>query len=848
MALAQRDMVTLEGSWDQQFPIPSLDTRPNLHVQPPGSFSRLVGVDGRYATELRRFPGFIADSTIGTSAADYTAAGAHATATFDLGGDLEISYYKYFAIQEDSNQNGILRGVVILGNLTSGSDSGKDAIILHYYRTRTATTHTVIAKVLGDATRNVEFIDVSFDHRHFFVVGQTNTSVGGGSAQQIDLMLKFKSDSTVPPTVANEFWTTSLISPSDPGLEPVASFGISPSDVAGHFLEDGKAYYFAYRIICPEEDMYGPLSPIVKLDIVAGTSGTAFVYVSSHGAPNTIPAVPWASRRYIEFYRTVASDYSGTDKIGHLFLERRAEISTGAVPIVTAAPTRTFEWGIGPYGADRQGLPDGGLVLKTALDPIETNIFPTHPTAKRVQEYDRLLVQASTVNTDDTGVDTEVIRWSTLHRERMNLIPVTQYHKPPDLSDTVLALEKVGPYLAVVYDNYILRMHRSGSRLSLDPLHNRHGVVGRHGAVSIGSNLFLATPVGVLLVDLSNGQMDVLSATQHIFDSPDRWRNTLADVDNLWAAYDSALGALIFYHKDFGEAIVLWMNEGVLTELHAAPFEAIVTGPSLAGGGSKRALWIHEDTRKIYRVDAEREAGTRTMMGGISSRDYNCVVKSATESGGAGTGFDTFVLEKSDQSAPTLLEDGTINGFFAHFGYSMYVAARAGTEYIGTWDGSSIEGVTGEAKRISSLTDGTDTMVLKAGQAFTVNPSGARVAIGGIPFKVTTWPLQAQVDREHASDLFRLKKCVSMGTLARSLSGDTTEGKFHLQMYGEGSDTPLQETEASVTITSGSSFVSLPVNGVVLVPGVECLTADLQFSLLGLCVQGTMEGTRKESH
>jgi len=823
--------------WEYGFGSPALDTRPSPYLQPPGTFSRLTGVDGRYFQRLRRFPGFYEEATLPSQAEEFwdPADGDYGVdKDYTFGDSAGNKHYHYFCIQEETNRSGLLRGIIFLGQ----DHNSKTSLYAYYYRTSTSTTQLQkIGYVDGAAgsTTAISYIGMSHNHRHIFVVGQLTDGTS------IDRAFRFNYDA-VP---ANESWVGWLISPSEPGLAPDNTF-LKDSPVSGDYghyntqvagttaggwLQNGQRYGFAYRLVCPEQDMYGPLSDILELtaatnSYVSGFRTNALGTPANHGL--VFAATAWATKRYIEYWRTVGSGFGDISRIGSLYLERRQEINITAY----AGGDRFIAfWGVRQGGFDaagpfffqtamvfppsanaNAGLSDTAMASRLALDPQETRSFVTLPPGKRIAHYEGLLVLATdTVGSGDEGPDTETLRWSTVNRDRQNLFPLEHYKAPEDLSDSFKELVRAGSFLAAVMDNHIFRIHRSGSRVSIDTLHNRHGASSRHGILAIGTNLLMVSPVGLLLVDLGSGQVDVLSASQHKLDKTTEWRASLEDVQ---AAYDSRIGAAIFHNPTEDEMLLVWMNEGVLTHLEDCPWDWILTGSDFTNGGVTKALFINEASKRIFSVDVDGSADTATMNGGATGPDYNGVV--STYAGAVITPSGT----------PALPTDNSLDGFYVHFTVKE--------------DGTEVTGVTGERRTISSTNATTFTM----NSALSGNPTGVQYHLAPIPFKVSLSPVG--MSSEGAMDAFSVKKVRGMGALWRELSGDTTGAFCNYQLFEDDSDTAERTAYADITTVPAHTYWSAPHRGTVIVPGMECCWSNLTFELLGCIVQGSEEASRKD--
>ena len=484
-----------------------------------------------------------------------------------------------------------------------------------------------------------------------------------------------------------------------------------------------------------------------------------------------------------------------------------------------AAEQLFFGWNDTPDGYPASapvGLRDDALVLQPSLAPEEFATFlKGNPRASFIQEYEDLFVRVTPASAEEDASETDVIRWGNVEKSRRGIVPVLNRKRISDLSDSIVNLVDAGPFLVVVMNNALLRIHRSGSRLALDPIHNRYGAVGRHGAVAIGSNLYMVSPVGVLIADLNSGQVDVVGATQHFFDETGRWNTNLADVQ---AAYDSQAGALIFLNPTINEMLLIWMNHGVLTHLIDMPWDHVRTGVDFQSGGSKRALFWGTGESGIFEIDALRAATTRSTMGSPAA-----AVEALSLNGLAGTPTNSTTL-----TAPASKDFSTdMIGHYVRF-FNPTTGAKIGRALI-------------------TARPDADTVTFAA-MASPPAP-GDRFAIGAIPFLTTAWPLSGDPETP-LQDLFRVKKVTAMGAALGDVSGDINGNPnkvLRYQLYKRDESAVAAEAEGTIDATNtGQTYKAIKLNHTVLVPGVENWSSDLDFDLIGLLVKGSVEHSKQE--
>lgn len=813
--MAQDHKTQHNFTWDYAFPVPVLDIQQDYRLQQPGTMSRLVGVDGRYRSKLRRFPGFKVARTLPREIVDDTQSPSVTDAVI-VGGINGLDLFQYAAFQKDVALNIVVRGFIFLGN-----NGSVDKLYIEQEGVPTS------GRVLYNFGQAVTIVDVTTDHRNIYVVAELDN----GNA--VDVVVRFESLTSSSASNLNTFVAVPM-SFDSPALTSVTD--VSP---ASGKLVEGKTYSMAYRYVFPEQGLYTPISAVLT-DTVTGAGNNAFRRTFDPEpdviGSNGVGSVSNTSRVVIQLFRTTASDFATTSARGKLFLEQEIEL---------VRASSNWAGGAIDFGADNSvggggtGLSDEALVLQDNLSSSEVQVFESgNPKAKRIEKFEELLIFGTAPLDADDARDTEILRWSFVELDRPNIIPIDNRRTPDDLGDTMQDLVRAGPFLAAVYDNSVIRIHRSGSRLAVDNLHNRYGSGGRFGSVAIGSNLYIVSPVGILILDLASGSLDVIGATQHFFDesADGHWRDDLADVH---AVYDTELGAVIFQNTVKDETLLIWLNHGTVGLLKQSPWDDLAFGPDLASGGTKKAFFLVKTPNgfAVRGFDSGFSSGFgMTPAGGrVYQIDHNLSVGNQTMTGGAGLTFNT-TAKTGSTSTSIIGQDADI-----------YDTTMLG-HYIRFIDGA----LAGEAQKISALSGTTFTTA-----AFTGSPAaGDKFSIGEIPFEVTMWPLSGDPRSPGVLDLIRSKTVNAMGLIIENLTGDVTSGNPNLEMTCQIFDRTSQSTAAKegtasllVDTTEGrtaKTVTALKFNAPIQVPGVECHSSDLGFDLLGVYLEGSIGRSKSD--
>jgi hypothetical protein len=279
----------------------------------------------------------------------------------------------------------------------------------------------------------------------------------------------------------------------------------------------------------------------------------------------------------------------------------------------------------------------------------------------------------------------------------------------------------------------------------------------------------------------------------------------------------------MFLNTVKSELLIVWLNHGVFTHMIDVPFDRLITSGDLRTGGLRRALFFNNTALKFYEIDADRSAVSRTTFSfaGESGLTYN----------GTTTGV---TLDK-------LIDDG------ATFDADMTGHVVRVRQSDGVWKRARI--VAGTPTQLT-----LDDDIAAA--------SGLIYAIGGIPMQFTAWPLSGNPEQS-VLDLFTVKKVTAMGAAVASIgpSGRTLSSVFDLLRYqlferGHALATATAASGDANTSTAeiaidddenAGNFKAIQRNHSILVPGMELWSSNLDIDLLGLIVQGKIEGSFKDT-
>lgn len=263
-----------------------------------GTFSRVVGTDGRFVGCLRPFPGCRRVTFKGTPAL-YTLADAVGSGVTSLG---SITFCKYVQLQRATTAD-TLSGFVVRGTSTINTVAAVRLHFIYYDSSAAAWALQVINS--GTAVSNTAAVDVTTYGKFLYVAVSGNANY--------------------PRTV----WTTlveSVLTWSDKAMGPqyttlaAPTLGNSGTETGGN-LAAGGTYGIAYRFYDSGRAIYSAMSSVLWAEVETGDNYLQIDFAYPGGTPNDFDT--------IQVFRTIRSDVAGTPFEGGILYKER-EISMPA--------------------------------------------------------------------------------------------------------------------------------------------------------------------------------------------------------------------------------------------------------------------------------------------------------------------------------------------------------------------------------------------------------------------------------------------------------------------------------------------------------------------------------------
>jgi len=468
---------------------------------------------------------------------------------------------------------------------------------------------------------------------------------------------------------------------------------------------------------------------------------------------------------------------------------------------------------------------DVSLTTLARLDPFKDDNAEAPEKLRLLAGYQGTLLRIGTMPLAGEPAVTvdreEILSWGSLVRyapEQCRITDATPLGSVQD--ERILTMVTAGDYAFAIGDSAIYRVHRNGSLLGINEVQTLVGGVGRYAAVGVGSALYFVGSTGLYVVDGATNEFQLVTSVDRIIQED--WRGSLGSIH---MAYDQRLGALIVLNETRDEAILLWQNTGLTTNLEDVSFKFGTQGIDPETAGAARSFWIDSDG-DIMTPNAEREDDTaQTMVGGARAVGSVQVAWNA--------GF-------ASGSTPTVLKVPLTWKLVSQMaGAKIYFLSG---------------GLNGTSATIATVDTVTNEITLT--EAVSDPPaSGDRYSIAPIVYEVIGWPIQ---DERIGPEVFIRKVIRAMRHHVLLLDGHTTNsGAFanvnllmQHRMYKRGLLTAtdiLQTSEAQMSSDPTKNASSIPQAGSTLIPAWRQLASDLDFELLSGRVDGTVTMSGSES-
>ncbi len=436
------------------FPVlgPYMDAGRNSSALQRGTFSRVVGADGRFVGSIKPFPG-CRRLTFGTNKNQFS----------DIVAGLSTITFCKYAIVQKGLTSGELRGFVVRGTAAS-------VVEVHfiYYDTASAAwSSTKLATLTGaDATADM---DVTSSGRFMYLTvngatGYPLTIYHTGSAWVSKAMGPQYTTPVAPTSTAT----------SATGVLPIGTYGI------------------AYRLYDSTRIMYSGMSGVTSVAVAVGDKSITGTVPFPGGTPNDFDT--------IEIWRTISVDGpDGTFEGGILYKETTTALAAG-----WTSGTKTVSWGT--------VLTDYQLVQQDVYDPWE-DVAGAPPAGRVIHSY-QSTVFTDTGGTAVGGA--AGVRWSGIGTYMPENFNAAHVYRGRLGRGNVIRLVEAGDVLHALTNSVMYRFRKAGTQLSIMPLHDGRGLTAADAAHGVGNDLLMTTGMGLAVVNTLTGDMQIHTEVDRI--------------------------------------------------------------------------------------------------------------------------------------------------------------------------------------------------------------------------------------------------------------------------------------------------------------------------------------------
>lgn len=477
---------------------------------------------------------------------------------------------------------------------------------------------------------------------------------------------------------------------------------------------------------------------------------------------------------------------------------------------------------------------------------------------------------SSQTRIDDVHRGLGEMRWSSLVEMSPELFPPFNRYNPTIPGNEVICFSKVAGNVLGFSRDKVYHVRKNGPYLKITEMHEGYGIVNPKAVDSVGSSSFYITSHGLKSVD-TQGQLDEIRNLNNVIVKD--WQS---DLLSLQVAHDPFMNCLFVHNPVKEESYVLWFSTGKTTKLEDMNFEHVTqgswpigfTGTEFSNSLCRRAMFLqgYQETRasgtgvgvfegpSIYVVD---QAADRLISGGTTSWNGSRRITTLDFAG------DSRFLSSGAWGTSITISGATVATNAWKFCYLYLVHSTSNPGNVGKK--AKIMHNTSTNVYIDSTVYPWVTSTA-AGDVFVVSP---------VPFKWAGHPLSMTSENGMVysnADLFRMKVLSSVGASFTDVSGPPTSdtvtaskplNRYSALVYSGTSPDPLAYAEtkdtngnlyASVEDDEGVVYAAFGsdatdgrygVKGNSLTPGVRILCPDLDFTLLGCIVRGSITSVER---
>lgn len=463
-----------------------------------------------------------------------------------------------------------------------------------------------------------------------------------------------------------------------------------------------------------------------------------------------------------------------------------------------------------------------------------------------------------------------LLRWASLFEVNPELFEPADKHSLRTPTEEVQRFIPAGPNNFVLTKSGIYMVRRESLRVKIFQPHKGWGIDWARGATEVGSEVYLVTSTG-LKVLASSGALSSVTALNEVF--MERWD---VQADRVSITFDSEQKIIFVHNQTKEHTLVLWLETSRVTELFDGPFLNGFEGvmPALPTLGASDDNPLQERALFVYPVDLPLTENDDKVSDGSGSAGS---ASSGSGSGASGSGSGgegqasrrwRVVATDFNRVSPgvrLLPYKGSVARFAlteAYAGGTLLVLPFVPDVddliegcYLYVLDGVDA------GMKLKVLRRGShrpDCVVLEDGGPSL--PVGTRLGVSPIYARFVGHQvgLIAQTGEPFAGlDVFRNRTISGVRTSFSDVSGDAAgskDAKWRGLVFVANEEEPRGRAfpqhpngEILTSVTDGASEVPAffeSAGGIthpVLFPGIEVFCPDLEYGLLGVLPEGTIE-------
>lgn len=423
------------------------------------------------------------------------------------------------------------------------------------------------------------------------------------------------------------------------------------------------------------------------------------------------------------------------------------------------------------------------------------------------------------------------LRYSALGESNPELFPTSNVRTPTLPTDTMIRLMEVGGNVIGFSQRGISHIRKEFYYINVEDIHSGVRLVNKRAASEIATLGFFVTDQGLKIV-MSNGNMDeVVIMDQTIVEE---WRTTRASIS---LAYDSVMGVLFVLNADAEEANLFWFNTKKMTQLHDMQFK-------VCDEGKWPLIPTDTSTALVDRAMFLRSSGQGANGGVFQVLTPNYLRTGTKRTLMPVTGDTRHEITTKDVNILTL--DGTVTEDML----GLYVYVIWGTNI-------------GARSKVASLNVGAGQLILEDASDFA---EGDTIGVSPVVFEWTSTVLGLSVEGEYPvgmEDRMMRRKIKSLQTVWTGVSGDAdgeNEAVWSAKLWEadnadaraeawptdrEGTVYPAHLQDGPSPFSAAFGATKLGLEGSSPAVGVRVVCPDLDFTLLGVAVSGTIESSTR---